>query len=80
MRVRPHIAFGLTRTDFEADFIGPGKISDDGVGISVSGGLEAGSQRIAFFAEYSITVVDLEDFDPDATTIADVVLGIMFKF
>ncbi len=85
-RVRPHVAFGLTRTDFTADFggLGLGKLSDDGIGISVSGGLEAGSQRIAFFSEYSITVVDLSDLaqpiGDDDTTIADLVLGIMFKF
>ena len=82
MRVRPHVAFGLTMTDFEVDSggFGFGTLSDDGVGISVSGGLEAGSQRVAFFSEYSVTVVDLGDIDNDDTTIADLVLGIMFKF
>ncbi len=80
-RVRPHVAFGLTYTDMEADFRNVlGIISDSGVGISVSGGFEAGSQTIAFFTEYSITVVDLSDFDDDDTTIGDLVLGIMFKF
>ena len=83
MRVRPHVAFGVTQTDFDATGVGF-SASDDGIGISVSGGLEAGSQRIAFFSEYSITVVDLsglaQPIGDDDTTITDLVLGIMFKF
>ena len=78
-KVRPHVGFGLVRTDFEADFSGF-VVSDDGVGASVSGGVEVGSQRVAFYAEYQITVVDLDDFDPDSTTIDDLLAGIIFKF
>jgi hypothetical protein len=79
-KVRPHVGFGLVRTDFEADFFGLGVLSDDGIGPSVSGGLEIGSQKVAFYAEYQITVVDLDNFDPDSTIIDDLVLGIVFKF
>ena len=54
--------------------------SDDGVGPSVSGGLEVGSQWVAFYAEYQITVVDLDNFDSDETTIDDLLAGVVFKF
>lgn len=75
-RVRPHVKFGLARTDFEAEAFGL-TLSDDGVGISVGGGLEAGSQRVAFFGDLDVNVVSLfgEDF-----TFSDVTLGVIFKF
>jgi hypothetical protein len=76
-RVRPHVKFGIARTDFDAELTGFPTLSDDGVGISVGGGLEAGSQRVAFFGDADVNVVSLfsEDF-----TITDVTLGVIFKF
>jgi hypothetical protein len=59
MRVRPHVKFGIARTDFDAELPGNPTLSDDGVGISIGGGLEAGTQRVAFFGEADATVVSL---------------------
>lgn len=76
-RVRPHVKFGIARTDFDAELPGNPTLSDDGVGVSVGGGLEAGNQEAAFFGDADVQVVSLfqEDF-----TICDVTLGIIFKF
>lgn len=76
-RVRPHVKFGIARTDFDAELPGNPTLSDDGVGISVGGGLEAGSPRVAFFGDADLQVVSL--FDEDFA-IFDVTLGIIFKF
>lgn len=75
-RVRPHVKFGIARTDFDAELPG-NPLSDDGAGISVGGGLEAGTQKVAFFGDADVQAVSLfnEDF-----TITDVTLGIIFKF
>jgi hypothetical protein len=70
--VRPHVKFGLERTDFDAPFV-----SDDGTGLAVGGGLEVGSQRVAFFLDYDFTMVELFDEDFE---IANLDLGIIFKF
>lgn len=78
MKVRPHVKGGIAFTDFEgSDFPGAGNFSDDGAGLSIGGGLEAGSEQVAFFGDYDITVVEL--FDED-TTFANVTLGIVFRF
>ncbi len=76
-RVRPHVKFGLARTDFEATIPFLGSSSDDDVTLSIGGGLEAGTPRIAFFADYDYTQPDLfgEDFD-----IWNLSLGIIFKY
>lgn len=77
MGVRPHLKFGLARTDYEAKLPGFPKLSDDGTGISIGGGLEAGSQRVAFFGDCDFTSVSL--FDEDFS-IGNLTLGIIFKF
>lgn len=74
---RPHVKFGLERTDFEKEVPGSGTVSDDGTALAVGGGFEAGSQRVAFFLDYDFTVVELFDEDYD---IANLDLGIIFKF
>jgi hypothetical protein len=74
---RPHVKFGLERTDFEAEIGGLTVAADDGVGLAVGGGFEAGSQRVAFFLDYDFTAVEL--FDEDFET-ANFDLGIIFKF
>ena len=75
--VRPHVKFGIARTDFDAKIPGNPTLSDDGAGISIGGGLEAGTQKVAFFGDVDATVVSLfnEDF-----AIGDMTLGIIFKF
>jgi hypothetical protein len=74
---RPHVKFGLERTDFEAEIPGLLKESDDGVALAVGGGFEAGSQRVAFILDYDFTQVELFDEDFD---LANLDLGIIFKF
>jgi len=76
-RFRPHVKFGLERTDFEAKVPGFVTLSDDGTALAVGGGFEAGSQRVAFFLDYDFTIVELFDEDFD---IANLDLGIIFKF
>ncbi len=78
-KLRPHVGFGLAQTDVEADFSGLGTMSDDAIGLTLSGGLEAGSNRFAFYGEYLVTVVDLDTFDPDETTIGNMTLGVVFR-
>lgn len=81
--VRPHVGFGLARTDMDVDdfFFNVFK-SDQGVGLSVGGGLEAGSEKVALFAEYEFTIVDLDVsvFGEEETRIGDLLVGIIFKF
>ncbi len=80
-KLRPHVGFGAVQTDFDANFFGMSAMSDDGIGLSVSGGLEAGSQKFAFYGEYGITVVDLDTLDPfGETTIGNFTAGFIFKF
>lgn len=76
-KFRPHVKFGLASTDFKAKLPGFPTISDDGTGLAVGGGFEAGSQSVAFFLDYDYTTVDL--FDEDFET-ANFNLGIIFKF
>jgi hypothetical protein len=74
---RPHVKFGIERTDFEAEIGGVTVAADDGAGLAVGGGFEAGTQRVAFFLDYDFTVVELFDEDFE---IANLDLGIIFKF
>jgi hypothetical protein len=78
-KVRPFVKFGLART--EIDLVSPSSIpstfTDDEIGFSVGGGLEAGSERIAFYADYDFTQVELGAADFDFANLA---LGIIFKF
>jgi hypothetical protein len=74
---RPHVKFGLERTDFEAEIPGLLKESDDGVALAVGGGFEAGTPRVAFILDYDFTRVELFDEDFD---LANLDLGIIFKF
>jgi len=76
-RVRPHLKFGLAWVELEAKIPGVPAISDVGFGPSLGGGLEVGSQRVAFFGDLALAVVDL--FDED-TIFGDLTLGVMFKF
>ncbi len=75
-KVRPHVMFGLVRTDLEISV--PGfSVDDDGTGFSVGGGLEAGSEKIAFFGDLDVAVVELFDEDFDFVSVT---LGVIFKF
>jgi hypothetical protein len=74
---RPHVKFGLERTDFEAEIPGVVRDSDDGVALGFGGGFEAGSQRVAFILDYDFTQVELFDEDFD---LANFDLGVIFKF
>jgi hypothetical protein len=80
--VRPHIKFGLERTDIEREIPGSPTVSDDGTGWSGGGGFEAGSQRVAFFLDYDITRVklDLGAFSNGDYAFANLNAGIIFKF
>jgi len=75
-RVRPHMKFGVERTDFEISYSGS-SIDDDGVAFSVGGGLEAGSQKVAFFGDLDLATVELFDVDTD---IFNLTAGVIFKF
>ena len=76
-KVRPHVKFGAVRTDFEANLVGVGTLTDDGVNFSVGGGLEAGTQRYAFYADLDYTEMDFILID---LKIPNLTLGVMFKF
>lgn len=80
-RVRPHVKFGLAHTDFEAKIPGLPLLSDSDVTISVGGGLEAGSEKIAFFADFDYTEpeITLLGVSQDME-IGNLTLGIIFKF
>ena len=75
-KVRPHVKFGFVRTDLEISVPGA-SIDDDGTGLSVGGGLEAGSQKVAFFGDLDVARVDLFDVDFDFVSAT---LGVIFKF
>jgi hypothetical protein len=80
-RVRPHVKFGLARTDFDARSPFFPSVSDDDVTISFGGGLEAGSDKIAFFADYDFTQPELELFGfSQDTDVFGLTLGIIFKY
>ena len=76
-RVRPHIKFGIARTDFDAKIPLFGTLTDDDTTISVGGGLEAGSERIAFFGDYDYSEPDIFG---EAVQIGNLTLGIVFKY
>jgi len=75
-KVRPHVKFGFVRTEFEISVPGL-SVDDDGTGFSVGGGLEAGSEKIAFFGDLDVAVVELFDVDFDFVSVT---LGVIFKF
>lgn len=79
--VRPHVKFGIANTDFEARIPGWGSESDDDTTISFGGGLEAGSEEIAFFADfdYSEPEITLLSVSEDLE-IGNLTVGIIFKF
>jgi hypothetical protein len=76
-KVRPHVKFGFVRTELEVSVPGFLPADDDGTGFSVGGGLEAGSEKIAFFGDLDVAVVELFDEDFD---FVNVTLGVIFKF
>ncbi len=57
--VRPHVKFGLVRTDFEARLTGGGRLTDNDNSFSFGGGLEVGKTRYAFFADADFADMDL---------------------
>jgi hypothetical protein len=75
-KVRPHVKFGVERTDLEGKIPGFATVSDDDTTLAVGGGFEAGSQKVAFLLDYDITVADIfnEDF-----AFVNLNLGIIFK-
>jgi len=75
--VRPHVKFGIERTEFEAKLPPFPTLSDDDVAGSVGGGLEVGTPKVAFFGDYDFTQARLFDEDFD---IGNLTLGIIFKF
>lgn len=75
--VRPHVKFGLADTDFEVTEASLGSVSESDTAFSIGGGLEAGSERFAFYADYDFTQADLSGVDFD---VAGLNLGIVFKY
>ena len=75
--VRPHVKFGIERTEFEAKEPPFPTLKDDDVAGSVGGGLEVGTPQIAFFGDYDLTRARLFDEDFD---IGNLTAGIIFKF
>lgn len=75
-RVRPHVKFGLAKTDFEAKVLGF-TLSDEDTNVSVGGGLEAGSDKVAFFADFDYTEAEFFGLDIEYSNLT---LGVMFKF
>jgi len=75
-RVRPHLKFGVANTDLRfKDYLDTQSVDD--LAFSVGGGLEAGSERVAFYADYDFTQVEFFGFDFDVASLA---LGIVFKY
>jgi hypothetical protein len=74
---RPHVKFGLARTGAKIRIPAVGSIRDDGLGWSVGYGLEAGSQKVAFFGDLEFARVKLFD---ENFEFRDVTIGIVFKF
>ena len=79
-RMRPHVKFGLAHTDLEGTGPFP-TISDDAVGLSIGGGFEAGSDRVAFYADYDFTAPEMEfgGFEDDVLFF-NLNLGMIFKY
>ena len=80
-RVRPHVKFGLAYTELEAT--GPFILDtkDDDTTLSIGGGLEAGSEKIAFFADYDYTQPELNLIGVNADyDVWNLSLGIIFKY
>jgi Outer membrane protein beta-barrel domain len=75
--VRPHVKFGIERTEFEAELPPFPTLKDDDVAGSVGGGLEVGTPSVAFYGDYDLTRVRLFDEDFD---IGNLTAGIIFKF
>jgi hypothetical protein len=75
--MRPHVKFGVERTDLEGKIPGFATVSDDDTTLAVGGGFEAGSQKVAFLLDYDFTLADI--FDEDFA-FANLNLGIIFKF
>lgn len=76
-KVRPHVKFGVSSVDLDVEVPGFFTASDDDTAFSFGGGLEAGSQKVAFFGDYDFTTVDLFGLDTDT---ADLTLGVVFRF
>ena len=79
--IRPYVKAGMVFTDLDSG-ISPQRVTDrreddEGVGISFGLGLEIGSQRYAFFADFDYTDVSLFDVDHDILTAT---AGVLFKF
>ncbi len=80
-QVRPHVKFGLARTELEATIPFTLNTKDDDTTLSIGGGLEAGSERIAFFADYDFTEPELNLVGiPDDYSIWNLSLGMIFKY
>ena len=75
-RVRPHFKFGLVHTEMEVPGVSP-LSTDAGVGPSIGGGVEIGSQRIAFIGELDSTGVQLGD---ETRGIANWTAGMVVRF
>jgi hypothetical protein len=73
---RPHIKFGLVRTELERTGAFTTPVEDDAVGLGLGGGFEVGSQRVAFFFEMNVAIVTLLEEDLGIGTYN---LGVMFK-
>ena len=70
--VRPYFKFGLTRTERERPIA-----SEDGIGLSLGGGVEVGSKKLAFIGELESTGVQLGD---ETMGIASWTAGALFRF
>ena len=76
-KVRPHVKFGIANTDLEVIDPGQGAVSEDDMAFSFGGGLEAGSEKVAFYADYDFTRIELSGVDFD---VANLALGMIFKY
>jgi hypothetical protein len=76
-RVRPYIKFGVAQSDLEVTESSMGTASEDDTALSVGVGLEAGSERVAFYADWDYTQVELSGVDFELDNLA---LGIIFKY
>lgn len=74
--VRPHVKFGVAYTNAEAR-IGQRSLSDEDTNISVGGGLEVGSEFVAFFGDIDYTEAEFYGADFEY---ANMNLGVIFKF
>ena len=80
-RVRPHVKFGLARTELEATGPFIPSTKDDDTTLSIGGGLEAGSEKIAFFADYDYTQPEMNLIGVSADyDIWNLSLGMIFKY